>query len=523
LRIATRSLATVTALLTFTVAAPLTAQAAGSMVPGDWIKGPSNERTEFVDGTLKLRGSVFTANAPSSTDVSVEVDALLVDDQPTDPYPPGGVGIWFRTSGGGTATPTGLLFLVDSARIKDGSSQYDIVYVENGVEKCWADMRPIPAGEFDPAAKHRIKLTSLGNGITVEIDGKQVYVSTDLATSLATPGWSGCAGKPLPTGTQVGFRAWNGGTHGQFGNVQVTDLSVKPNRAPIVSTAATGSSVDEGGSATVTGAFTDPDGDSLSLTADTSAGFRDNGDGTWSYTVDSSTPTSSVVTVTAGDSDGATASDSFTSVVRNLEPIADLTLTPTIPQACSVDVVTTATDAGVGLAQAAVDFGDGTVVNAVPGEVIRHAYGAAGTYQVRAIADDGEGAVTTVVSDIVVRNSATALLQPVNNVSAGAPLSRFKLGSTVPLKIKITDCSGNSVPGLTPEVSHRAGSYSQDGVVDESTPALTPTAGSTMRYDATSGQYIYNLSTKGLALGDLKIIIADPSLAKPVTGWINLR
>jgi hypothetical protein len=44
-----------------------------------------------------------------------------------------------------------------------------------------------------------------------------------------------------------------------------------------------------------------------------------------------------------------------------------------------------------------------------------------------------------------------------------------------------------------------------------------------MRYDASGQQYIYKLSTKGLATGDWTIVIRDASFKAPVTAWVNLR
>ena len=42
--------------------------------------------------------------------------------------------------------------------------------------------------------------------------------------------------------------------------------------------------------------------------------------------------------------------------------------------------------------------------------------------------------------------NTSGILQPINLTG---PRSAFKIGSTIPVKIKVTDCNGASVSGLT--------------------------------------------------------------------------
>jgi hypothetical protein len=88
------------------------------------------------------------------------------------------------------------------------------------------------------------------------------------------------------------------------------------------------------------------------------------------------------------------------------------------------------------------------------------------------------------------------ILQPVNTDGS----SVFKAGSTVPLKFRVCDINGKSV-GTTGVVTSfvLTKTVSGTGAVNETT---TPTTGDTaFRWDSTNQQWIYNLSTKGMAAG----------------------
>ncbi len=72
----------------------------------------------------------------------------------------------------------------------------------------------------------------------------------------------------------------------------------------------------------------------------------------------------------------------------------------------------------------------------------------------------------------------------------------FKYKSTIPVKIKFTDCNG-TVPGnLAPTIMLTKISGSTPGL-EINEPASTSAADTSgvMRFDATGQQYIYNLAT----------------------------
>jgi Bacterial Ig-like domain/HYR domain len=131
---------------------------------------------------------------------------------------------------------------------------------------------------------------------------------------------------------------------------------------------------------------------------------------------------------------------------------------------------------------------------------------ALGTTTVTCSASDTRNNSSQATFKVNVTVSATSFLQPINLDGD----SIFKLGSTVPVKFQLT---GDSA-GITNAVANlRIAKVSNNVLGDEleavtSTPAST---GSLFRYDATSGQYIYNWGTKGYTAGtyQLRIDLGD--------------
>ena len=96
------------------------------------------------------------------------------------------------------------------------------------------------------------------------------------------------------------------------------------------------------------------------------------------------------------------------------------------------------------------------------------------------------------------------------------------------MKIRVTDCHGNPVATLTPQVA-LAKVGPGDGTVNELVSSSAADTGTTMRY-AGDSQYIFNLSTKlsqfnagqDLTAGRYRLTITAPSLA-PVVVYFDLR
>ena len=98
------------------------------------------------------------------------------------------------------------------------------------------------------------------------------------------------------------------------------------------------------------------------------------------------------------------------------------------------------------------------------------------------------------------------VLQPVNADGS----SVFKLGSTVPVKFALTGASAG-ISNLSARLYLQRVGAGATGTVLEAISTSNATTGNLFRYDATSGQYIFNLNTKTLSAGtyQLRIDLGD--------------
>jgi hypothetical protein len=110
----------------------------------------------------------------------------------------------------------------------------------------------------------------------------------------------------------------------------------------------------------------------------------------------------------------------------------------------------------------------------------------------------------------------SGFLQPINTPTNMAPSpytqSVFKIGSTVPVKFKLTGASAGITDGNFYLKYIRTGNG--DGLGEtEVVAAATGNTGTQFRYDATAGQYIFNWSTKGLSpAGNYEVrVYTDPN------------
>jgi|GEM_PF-6984185 len=90
--------------------------------------------------------------------------------------------------------------------------------------------------------------------------------------------------------------------------------------------------------------------------------------------------------------------------------------------------------------------------------------------------------------------------QPINADNS----SIFKAGRTVPVKIKVTDCSNVSVSSATLQINIGKISDEVLGKIEEISiddSGKSNSSGTLFRYDEEEKQYIYNLSTKGMTVG----------------------
>ncbi len=106
------------------------------------------------------------------------------------------------------------------------------------------------------------------------------------------------------------------------------------------------------------------------------------------------------------------------------------------------------------------------------------------------------------------------VLQPINSNGS----SIFKAGSTIPVKFQLTNAQGALVSSANATISLKKVTDAVLGTNYEVSFNNTPNSGDTFRYDFSSNQYIYNLSTKSLSSGSyiVSIDLHDGSEAKTV-------
>ncbi len=127
---------------------------------------------------------------------------------------------------------------------------------------------------------------------------------------------------------------------------------------------------------------------------------------------------------------------------------------------------------------------------------------AVGTTTVSCTARDDAGNVGNTSFTVSVTYAFSGLLAPVNADGS----SVFKRNSTIALKFKLTGASA----GITDLVARVFITKYTNLVLGDEVEAVSTSAastGNTFRYDATAGQYVFNLGTKGLSTGTYQIRI----------------
>ncbi len=125
---------------------------------------------------------------------------------------------------------------------------------------------------------------------------------------------------------------------------------------------------------------------------------------------------------------------------------------------------------------------------------------------------DGDGLVDVtfepklgeiVLPDVVPKCTFSGFLPPIT--SNGTAIHKF--GSTLPIKFRLTDPDGYSVPNVKATLRLRK---VQDGILGGTVALLLSSAANTgalFRYDESNQQYIYNLSTANLSKGIWQISV----------------
>ena len=266
--------------------------------------------------------------------------------------------------------------------------------------------------------------------------------------------------------------------------------------------------------ADVTGEATGPDGANVSYTSPATSDAVD-GSGTVTCLPASGTKFalgSTKITCTAKDAAGNEATTTFNVIVKD-------TTAPVI--AAHADVNATATGANGAL----VSYTSPGTTDAVAGNgtaTCTPASGsqfALGSTTVTCTATDGTNTSTSSFN-VIVAYSWSNFLQPINVTGAQ---SVFKMGSTVPVKFQLTGASSGIADG-TFYLKYRYTSPGDGAGELESVATTTGTTGTMFRYDATSGQYIFNWSTKGFTKpGNYELLVYTDSAGTNLLGKVSIE
>lgn len=377
--------------------------------------------------------------------------------------------------------------------------------------------------------------TTAGNGATVNAD--PVTITLDVAEESA-PGPHTLTLHYVASGagnaTAVTQRPDDLGL--TWTTLESEDAACSPpppvNNAPVVSAQAADAHGNEGSTLTTTGAFSDPDGDSLTLTKTAGDGtVTDHGDGSFGWSLPTTDNGGGSVTVRASDGE-LSITQTFGWSAANVAPGVG-PVTATYADACTAALSAPFSDPGSADTHAStISWGDTASTGVDPATspvTASHTYATAGTYavDVSVTDDDGGTGSASLAGGFTTKNTPSALMQPIN---AAGSRSTFKLGSTIPVKIGVTACGGGAVSSLTPTVTITRLDSQPDGSVNESPADSVATNGLQMRWDPAAGHYIYNLSTKlsqqygaALTAGTYRITVNDPSFFAPSTAVVDLR
>lgn len=302
------------------------------------------------------------------------------------------------------------------------------------------------------------------------------------------------------------------------------------NVAPAAGPAPTDQAGSEGQTLSTGGSFTDVPADTITISKHSGAGaVVDHGDGTWSWSLATTDDGGGTVKVRADDEDRGTSYVEFTHTASNVAPVlSSLALTGATGTACQtgslVGLSFTVSDPGSSDTMAGtITWGDGQTTPFDSRSVsTTHSY-AAGNYTITVNVSDDDGAPAVQQIASVSRSYVVGAIQSPFNADGS---SVFKYGSTVPVKVRITDCANAPVPGLAPAIKVALlTSSTPSTAINESTESTSAAdTNGVLRYDSTSGNYIYNLATKSLSDGDAKysVTVGIPSHT-PVSQKFGLR
>jgi uncharacterized repeat protein (TIGR01451 family) len=141
-----------------------------------------------------------------------------------------------------------------------------------------------------------------------------------------------------------------------------------------------------------------------------------------------------------------------------------------------------------------INWGDGsptTSFNSSPVSQTHH-YATAGKFTITVTVSDEDGGSDQETKEVGLLYNLSDLLSPLNNDGS----SIFRYNSTIPVKVRITDCLGNPVAGLAPTLGwSMLSAVEPSAEVNEPSSTSAADTGNVLRYTG-NGYYQYNFSTK---------------------------
>jgi predicted extracellular nuclease len=288
-------------------------------------------------------------------------------------------------------------------------------------------------------------------------------------------------------------------------------------------------SLGEGGSVALSGSTTD-------TTYATNATYEWDLDNNGSYETAGQTPTFSAAgldgptSVTVGlrvtDELGLSGTAQATINVSNVAPTVSASFAAA-SISCGIDNATLTVNfsdpAAADTHTATITWGDGTnetVSGAISPVVRSHTYAAAGVYTASVSVVDDDGGAGDASATTTVRFTSSGFLPPINADGT----SVFKYKSTIPVKIRLTDCDGSTPANLAPTIRLTMVSGATPGL-EINEPESTSGADTTGVMRFSSNQYIYNLATKPLpdSSAIYRITVTVPATGQTATVQFGLR